>query len=125
MPRTKGSRTGNRQTPHPLIQLHKHSYVETLEDLCKSIFPKNSLDVAKVLEAVKGSKLAYGRMQQMAEELNVEYNRFNAIIRRLKDLGILTKDYMFSEMFQNKITSLSTFYAHFHKQSNSSAKSAR
>ena len=118
LPRKKGSRTGLRHTPHPLIQIHKHNYVKTLEDFCNCIFPRNSFDVAKVLTAIKQNKLGYGRMQTAAEELGIEYNKFNAIIRRLKDLGILTRNYTFSEVFQNKMTATSTFYARFTGKAN-------
>jgi len=66
LPRKKGSKTGLRHTPHPLIQIHKHNYVKTLEDFCSCIFPRNSFDVAKVLTAIKQNKLGYGRMQAAA-----------------------------------------------------------
>lgn len=113
LPRTKGSKTGRRHTPHPRIQLHKHEYVKTLEDFCECIFPRSSVDIDKILSAIKDGKLRYGRMQSAAEELGIDYNRFNAMLRRLKDLGILTRNYAFSEVFQNKITALSSFYARF------------
>jgi len=118
LPRSKGSKTGFRHTPHPLIQIHKGNYVKTLEGFCDCIFPRTSLDVAKVLEAVKQKKLGYGRMQVTAEELGIDYNKFNAIVRRLKDLGILTRNYTFSDVFQNKITALGTFYAKFTGKAN-------
>lgn len=118
LPRSKGSKTGLRHSPHPLIQIHKYNYVETLENLCNCIFPRNSLDVAMVLEAIKQKKLGYGKMQATAEELDIDYNKFNAIIRRLKDLGILTRNYAFSEVFQNKLTAISTFYAQFTGKAN-------
>jgi len=118
MTRKKGSKSGHRHTPHPLIQIHKSNYVKALEDFCDCIFPRNSLDVAKVLRVVKESKLGYGRMQRTAEELGIDNNKFNAIIRRLKDLGILTRNYTFSEVFQNKITAISTFYGEFTGKTN-------
>ena len=118
LPRKKGSKTGLRHTPHPLIQLHKYDYVKALEGFCDCIFPRNSLEVAKVLEAIQQKKLGYGRLQATAEELGIDYNKFNAIIRRLKDLGIFTRNYTFSEVFQNKITAISTFYAQFAGKSN-------
>jgi len=74
--------------------------------------------VAKVLEAVRDRKLGYGRMQVTAEELGVDYNKFNAIIRRLKDLGILTRNYTFSEVFQDKLTAIGTFYGQFTGKAN-------
>jgi len=74
--------------------------------------------VAKVLTAIKQNKLGYGRMQTAAEELGIEYNKFNAIIRRLKDLGILTRNYTFSEVFQNKMTAIGAFYAQFTGKAN-------
>jgi len=113
MTRTKGSKTGHRHTPHPLIQIHKSNYVKALEDFCDCIFPRSSLDVAKVLEAVKATRMGYGRMQKTAEELGIDNNKFNAIIRRLKDLGILTRNYTFSDVFQNKLTAISTFYGEY------------
>ena len=118
LPRVKGSKTGIRHTPHPLIQVHKHKYVQTLDDFCECIFPRNSLEVGKVLEAVKQNKMAYGKMQATAEELNIDYDKFNAIIRRLKDLGILTENYTFSEVFQNKTTAISTFYGQYTGKTN-------
>ena len=118
LPRKKGSKTGHRHTPHPLIQVHKHDYIETLEDFCDCIFPRNSFEVAKVLEATKQGKLGYGRMQTVAEELGIDYNKFNAIVRRLKDLGILTRNYTFSEVFQNKIAAICTFYGQFTGKTN-------
>lgn len=113
MPRKKGSKTGLRHTPHPLIQIHKYDYVDSLEDFCNCIFPRNSFEVAKVLEAVKQKKLGYGRMKETADEIDMDYNKFNAVIRRLKDLGILTRNYTFSEVFQNKLTAVSMFYGKY------------
>ncbi len=66
-----------------------------------------------MLEAVKQSKVGYGKMQTTAEELGIDYNKFNAIIRRLKDLGILTRNNTFSEVFQDKTTAISTFYGQY------------
>lgn len=113
LPRTKGSKSGSRKTPHPRIQLHKYDYVDSMERFCDCIFPRSGLEVDKVLGAIKQGKLRYGRIQTVAEELGIDYNRFNAMIGRLKDLGILTSNYTFSEVFQNKITALSTFYGIF------------
>jgi len=118
LPRVKGARSGVRHTPHPLIQIHKQEYVKTLEDFCKCVFPRNSLDVGKVLEAVRQKKIAYGKMQIIAEEQNIDQNKFNAILRRLKDLGIITDNYTFSESFQKKITALSTFYGEYTEKAN-------
>jgi hypothetical protein len=118
LPRVKGAKTGIRHTPHPLIQVHKQEYVKTLEDFCECIFPRNSLDVAKVLEAVRQKKIAYGKIQLIAEEQNVDQNKFNAIIRRLKDLGIITDNYTFSEVFQNKMMAISTFYGAYTEKAN-------
>lgn len=118
MPRVKGAKTGVRHTPHPLIQIHKQKYVRTLEDFCDCIFPRNSIEVAKVLEAVKQSKIGYGKMQTTAEELGIDYNKFNAIIRRLKDLGILTRNSTLSEVFQDKTTAISTFYGQYTGKTN-------
>jgi len=118
LPRSKGAKTGIRHTPHPLIQIHKQEYVTTLDGFCECIFPRNSLEVGKVLEAVKQNKIGYGKMQKVAEELGIDYNTFNAIMRRLKDLGILTRDYTFSGVFQNKLTAVSTFYGHYTGKTN-------
>lgn len=114
----KGSKTGFRHTPHPLIEMHKQNYVKTLEDFCECIFPRNSFDVGKVLEAVKQKKIGYGTMQATAEELGIPRDKFNAMIRRLKDLGILTKDYGLSQVFQNKISAIGTFYAAYSGNTN-------
>lgn len=101
-----------------MIEIHKQKYVQTLEDFCECIFPRNNLDVGKVLEAAKQNKMGYGKMQTIAEELGIDYNKFNAIIRRLKDLGIITDNYTFSEVFQNKMTAISTFYGRYTGKSN-------
>jgi len=113
MPRAKGSKTGVRHSPHPLIQIHKQKYVLTLQDFCECIFPRNSLEVEKVMEAIKQGKIGYGTMQQTASNLGIDQNKFNAILRRLKDLGILTERYTFSEVFQNKTTAISTLYGKY------------
>lgn len=118
MPRVKGAKTGVRHTPHPLILIHKQAYVTTLEDFCKCIFPRNSLEVAKMLEAIKQNKIGYGKMQTTAQELGIDYNKFNAIIRRLKDLGILTRNNSFSEIFQDKTTAIGTFYGKYTGKAN-------
>lgn len=57
-------------------------------------------------------------MQTVATELGIEHNTFNAVIRRLKDLGILTRNYTFSEVFQNKATAISTFYGQYTGKAN-------
>lgn len=116
--RTKGAKSGIRHTPHPLIQIHKQAYVKTLEDFCECIFPRNSLEVEKILEAVKQDKIGFGRMQKTAEELGVNYNKFNAIMRRLKDLGILTRNGTFSEVFEGKITAIAAFYSEYTRKAN-------
>jgi len=113
LPRAKGSKSGIRHTPNPLIEIHKQNYVKSLEGFCECIFPRNSFDVTKVLEAIKQNKIGYGKMQVAADELGIDRNKFNAIVRRLKDLGILTDNYTFSKVFQNKITAISTFYAEY------------
>jgi hypothetical protein len=74
--------------------------------------------VAKVLEAVKQNRIGYGKMQTTAQELGIDYNKFNAIIRRLKDLGILTRNSTFSEVFQDKTTAISTFFGHYTGKAN-------
>lgn len=70
------------------------------------------------MEALKQNKMGYGKMQATAEELNIDYDKFNAIIRRLKDLGILTENYTFSEVFQNKTTAILTFYGQYTGKTN-------
>jgi hypothetical protein len=89
-----------------------------LEEFCECIFPRNSLEVEKVLEAVKQNKIGYGRMQSTAEELGVEYNKFNAIMRRLKDLGILTRNSTFSEVFEDKIIAIAAFFGEYTDKAN-------
>lgn len=74
--------------------------------------------MGKVLEAVKQNKLSYGKMQLTAEELKIDQNKFNAILRRLKDLGILTERYAFSEVFQNKTSALNAFYGKYTGKAN-------
>jgi len=118
MPRAKGSKTGVRHSPHPLIQIHKQKYVLTLQGFCECIFPRNSLEVEKVMEAIKQDKISYGTMQQTASDLGIDQNKFNATLRRLKDLGILTERYTFSEVFQNKMTAINTFYGKYTGKTN-------
>lgn len=72
----------------------------------------------KVLEAIKQNRISYGKMQLTAEELKIDQNKFNAILRRLKDLGILTEGYAFSEVFQNKTSALSAFYGEYTGKAN-------
>ncbi|MCJ7771240.1 hypothetical protein MUP37_06695 [Candidatus Bathyarchaeota archaeon] len=122
MPRAKGSKSGVRHTPHPLVQFHKQKYVETLEDFCQCIFPRNSIDVGKVLEAIKEGRMGYGKMQAVAEGLGIGRDKFNAIVRRLKDLGILTESYTFSEVFQKKATAISLFYGKYTGKANPTQK---
>jgi hypothetical protein len=74
--------------------------------------------VAKVLEAVKQDKIGYGKMQITAQELNIDYNKFNAIIRRLKDLGIITRNSTFSGVFKDKITAIAAFYGEYTGKAN-------
>ena len=45
--------------------------------------------------------------------MHIDPNKMAAILRRLKDLGILTRDYAFSDVFQNKILAISQFYGTF------------
>lgn len=57
-------------------------------------------------------------MQATAEALGAEYNKFNAIMRRLKDLGILTRNGTFSEVFEDKISAIAAFYGEYSGKAN-------
>jgi hypothetical protein len=74
--------------------------------------------VEKVMGAIKQGKIDYGTMQQTASDLGINQNKFNSILRRLKDLGILTERYTFSEVFQNKTTAISTLYGKYTGKTN-------
>jgi len=89
-----------------------------MEDFCECIFPRNSFEVEKVLEAIRQNKVSYGTMQQTADKLGIDQNKFHAILRRLKDLGIVTGTYTFSEIFQNKIAAIGSFYGKYTGKAN-------
>jgi hypothetical protein len=115
MPRTKGAKNRQRQTPNPQIELHKTNKVTDLDTFCRAISPKNAEQTKAILQAIKDGKLVIG---QTGEQVGVAYHNIRAIIARLQDIGILTRDYTFSEGFQNKLTDLSVFYGTFsNKQS--------
>ena len=107
MPRTKGAKNRQRQTPHPQIELHKTNRVTDLDTFCQVISPKNAEQTKIVLQAIKEGKLVIG---QTGEQFGVPYHHIRTILARLQDLGMLTRDYTFSEGFQNKLTDLSVFY---------------
>jgi hypothetical protein len=110
MPRTKGAKNRQRQTPNPQIELHKTNRVTDLDIFCKAISPKNAEQTKVILQAIKDGKLVIG---QTGEQFGVAYHNIRAILARLQDLGILTREYTFSEGFQNKLTDLSVFYGTF------------
>ncbi len=110
MPRTKGAKNRQRHTPDPQIELHKTNRVTDLDTFCKAISPKNADQTKVILQAVKEGKLVIG---QTGEQFDVPYHVIRSILARLQDLGILTRNYTFSDGFQNKLTDLSVFYGTF------------
>lgn len=110
MARTIGSKNRQRQTPNPQIELHKTNRVTDLNTFCQVISPKNAEQTKAILQAIKDGSLILG---QSGEQFGVPYHHIRAILARLQDLGILTRDYTFSEGFQNKLTDLSVFYGTF------------
>jgi len=97
---------------HPQISIHKQKYVKLLTDFAQCICPRSSQqDVEKVLQAIAQNKLGYGKMKQVAQELEMTQPIFNQILYRLRNLGILTKDWHFSKIFQDKLTAISEMYA--------------
>ena len=110
MPRTKGAKNRQRQTPNPQVELHKTNRVTDLNTFCQVISPKNAEQTITVLQAIKDGTLVVG---QTGEQFGIPYHHIRAILARLQDLGILTRDYTFSEGFQNKLTDLSLYYGIF------------
>jgi hypothetical protein len=110
MARTIGSKNRQRQTPNPQIELHKTNRVTDLNTFCQVISPKNAEQTKTILQAIKEGTLVIG---QTGEQVGVPYHHIRAILARLQDIGILTRDYTFSEGFQNKLTDLSVFYGAF------------
>jgi hypothetical protein len=110
MPRTKGAKNRQRHTPDPQIELHKTNRVTDIDTFCEAISPKNAEHTKVVLQAVKDGRLIIG---QTGEQFGVPYHVIMSILARLQDLGILTRNYTFSEGFQDKLTDLSIFYGVF------------
>lgn len=108
--------------PKVYVEL-SYKYVNTIEDFVKVICPrKNQLEMQQVIEYIKQGKLSYGNLQNCAKELNIPQATFNYLIRRLKALGIITKSWTFSSIFQEKLTSLSMFYGDYTDKRNETAK---
>ena len=110
MARTKGAKNRQRHTPNPIIELHKTNRVTDIDTFCRVISPKNAEQTKVILQAIKDEKLIIG---QTGNQFDVPYHAIRSILARLQDLGILTRDYTFSEGFQNKLTDLSVFYGTF------------
>jgi hypothetical protein len=110
MARTIGSKNRQRHTPNPQIELHKTNRITDINTFCQSISPKNAEQTKTILQAIKDGTLVVG---QTGEQFGVPYHHIRAILARLQDLGILTREYTFSEGFQNKLTDVSVFYGTF------------
>ena len=97
--------------PHPLIMLHKQQYVHDLDGFVHAIFPKADVVTAEtIINCIKEHKLKYRDVESLRKQLNINAGTYNSILRRLKDLGIMTKDYNFSEMFAKKLDAILYFY---------------
>ena len=113
--RPKGSKTvEGRHHRHHQIQIHANNYVENIQDFCECIYPLGDRqNVLKVLQAIKEHKLGYGRMQTTAKELDIPYGTFNVILKKLRRLGIMTRDWRFSSVFLKKLMAITKVYGDF------------
>jgi hypothetical protein len=93
----------------PTLSLQKNEYVSSLQSFAKAISPKNDLDTMKFLEAIVKGDLKDKKLTDVSIE-GVSYFKVYAIQQRLLDLGIITRQNTFSEVFQRKLTAISKFY---------------
>lgn len=94
--------------------IHRTNIVTTLNDFIKAICPKGDITtIQEILEMIKQHKLRYGTITKLRDEHKINEGAFHFTIQRLKDLGIMTKDWRFSSKFQSKLLALSQFYANY------------
>jgi hypothetical protein len=60
MPRTKGAKNRQLQTPNPQIELHKTNRVTDLDTFCHTISPKNSDETKTIVQSIKDGTLIIG-----------------------------------------------------------------
>lgn len=100
-----------------------YEYVETLEDFCNAIYKKSasySHDTEQILLVVQaihqGLKIEKieKNLGEVANDLGIDINEFNYILRKLKKLGILQDKrgvLRFSKLFMLRITKILQFYS--------------
>jgi len=92
--------------------------VENLQQFSEAIYPRQAENVAVILQSISDGSLnnAEGLMRFIKEK-KIDYNTFNAIIRKLKRLGIIYKTgwqtFHFSSVFQIRLCKMMDFYTKF------------
>jgi len=89
--------------------------IENLDQFCDAVYPRQPQLVKTVLESIRDNSLneAQGLMRFIRDK-GMDYNNFNAVIRKLKALGIIYRTgwhtYRFSSIFQIRLCKAMDFY---------------
>ena len=90
-------------------------YVESIDDFCRCIYPSQPALMQSVLESISSGELnKIGNIKDYTERHNLDYDNFNACLRKLKRLGIIYKigrQVKWSRVFMNRLCMMTLFYS--------------